>query len=96
MGGGRGCEGWPRKNRKFRRVVEIRGVAWRGGWGGRRKRVGVTRGCLLVRVRWHRSRGIHRWIRGMMRRWEGRACRGDVRVEGEWVNCKTRSSVFLS
>lgn len=42
------------------------------------------------------SRGIHRWIRGMMRRREGRACRGDVRVEGEWVNCKTRSSVFLS
>lgn len=34
-GGGEGCEGCPRKNRKFRRVVEIGGVARRGGWGGR-------------------------------------------------------------
>lgn len=43
------------------------------------------------------SRGIPRWIRGE----DDEETRKDARVEGmraegEWVNCKTRSSVFLS
>lgn len=59
------------------------------GWGDSR---------LLAKSPVERSRGIHRWIRGRMTGGEnGKDARVEgMRVEGEWVNCKTRSSVFLS
>lgn len=62
------------------------------------ERIGVIRGCLLARVRVSKVVGGYIGGSGVVRRGDdGKDARVEgMRVEGEWVNCKTRSSVFLS